>query len=654
MDLLDKWDPEFKDVDTLSLDEIYQELSRLDAFERYISSKQYETSHPRKNGKDDNNAGKDSEDNLETRKNTVLRDIDTRRIALRAGAMELSRAKIRPITIVDLPADILLQIFGYFQDARIKRQADIYPEIFRWSPLRDREEGIARRTARETIRQTRLVCSLFNDLASPLLCPILRVDLDQESLNGAVELCKCPRIAQGVHVIQVGLQYRPEELVSDCPRFKSYCKQQLYEVAHRCDWLGGYSSDDETDPEDLSEYAEARHNYHKICDSWDSYFHSDESDENDDVAEAEADEHMEIFVQGYNEYCKKHEEQLQLITSGSFVTTLASCISQLPKTITLGFTDKMEPLFDWYNPSILLRDTSLLPAKMSAALEWEKIDNLRHGNYPLLERDAKLTPARILFDLPAAIHKAGIKLRYLYLGPFPWRYGFSLLCPDTVSNPTDPAAWSDLRAACSSLWTVDFGMNYAKLRVRLEHLRPEERYYVDQYLSTVLCSADLKTVSLDLSSFGLSDGRTTMEGWYDIDPVLSAVNWPRIEDITISHVSAKQDELERFCTGLGPSTRRLSLSTIHLLDGNWEGILRTLDEKVRTTFREENVSVYLDHLTGGEFGEVEIRARSPPIGFEDSDDEVEPPKPPPAAGELLKKQYASLFTPWWLRHCQGR
>jgi hypothetical protein len=120
------------------------------------------------------------------------------------------------MTIVDLPADILLQIFGYFKDARIGKQAQID-----WrSPLRGWDEDDARRAAHETIRQIRLVCSLFNDLASPLLCPILRIDLDQDSLNGAVELLKRPRIAQGVHAIQVGLQYRPQELVSDCPRFK--------------------------------------------------------------------------------------------------------------------------------------------------------------------------------------------------------------------------------------------------------------------------------------------------------------------------------------------------------------------------------------------------------------------------------------------------
>jgi hypothetical protein len=651
MDLLDKWDPEFEDVGTLSPDNIYHELSRLDAFEPSRSSKQgkKDRDNPDKGVKNDTNAKRDSEetqalDNLETRMNTVLRDIDTRRTALQVGAMELSCAKIRPTTIVDLHVDILLQIFGYFQDTRVGRQAQIS-----WGLPHTDCEDIARRAARKTIRQIRLVCSLFNDLASPLLCPILRINIDTKSLKGAIELCKRPRIAQGVHAVQVGLQYRPKELVSYGPAFKDYCKQQLENMIRLFDrYLEGHKSDDQTAcPLDLTGYQEAKRNYGKLSRSWDDYFYSDESDENDknaDVNEAEADECIEILVQAYNEYLKKHEEQLQLITSGSFVTTLASCISQLPNTITLDFTDEMEPLYDRDNPIILLRDTSLLPGMMSAALEWEKIDNLRHGNHPLLTRDAKLTPARILFDLPVAIHKAGVKLRYLDLGPFPCRGSFSLLCPDAVSNPPDPAAWLDLRAACSSLWRVDFGMNFHNLYIRREHLRPEEKYYVDQYLSTVLCSADLKTVWLDLRSFCLNDGRITSDGWYDIGPVLSAVNWPRVERIRISEVSSKQDELERFCSGLGPSMRHLSLWTIHLLDGRWEGILRTLDEKMRTTFCEQNVSVHLSNLTGGEFGEVEIKERPLPLGFGDLDDEEEPPKSPPAAGELLKKQYAPLFS----------
>lgn len=65
---------------------------------------------------------------------------------------------------------------------------------------------------------------------------------------------------------------------------------------------------------------------------------------------------------------------------------------------------------------------------------------------------------------------------------------------------------------------------------------------------------------------------------------------------------------------------------------------------MRSTFHEQNVTVYLSDLTGGEFGEVEINERLFPLGFEDSDDDMEPPKPPPAVGGLPKKQYAPFFS----------
>ncbi|RHZ47420.1 uncharacterized protein CDV56_100478 [Aspergillus thermomutatus] len=640
-EMLDQWDPEYEDVGTLSLDEIYQELSRLDAFEQLISSKQVKDGpdHPEKNDNDDEDdtgTEKNSEqvpvqDNPEeTRKNTVLHEIDTRRLALRARAMDLSRAKIRPITIVDLPADILRKIFDYFQDPRVGKQG-----LINW---RSRRRDSDDETVRETIRQVRLVCSLFNDLASPLLCPILRVDLDQGSLDKAVELSKSPRIAEGVRAIQVGLQYRPQELVSDCRRFKDYRKQQLGEMARSCDYyaetwmLGGYDSDDETVcPLPLRVYREAISNYYRISRSWDRHFTPDESE---DVTKSEVDEHQEILLRGYNEYCKKHEEQLQLITTGSFVIALASCISQLPNARALGFTDQVDPPYDRYNPTVVLRDKSLLPGLMSAGLEWQKIEDFE---------DVKLTPARILFELPISIHKAGTTLRDLYIGPFPCRGSFSLICPDTLSNPTDPAAWSDLRAACSGLWRVSFGGSLNCRFIRHEHLPPGEKYYVDQYLGAILCSPDMEDAWMSFNSFGLNDGRTTKEGWYDIGPVLGAVKWPRINRLAILSVSSKQDELERFCAGLGHSMRYLQLSSIHLLNGSWAGILDTLDEKVADRFREQKATVYLSYLGGGEFGEEEVKTISI---FDDSFSDLDPGKPLPAAGQLLKELHPSLFTDW--------
>ncbi|KAF7594046.1 hypothetical protein BBP40_010324, partial [Aspergillus hancockii] len=59
------------------------------------------------------------------------------------------------------------------------------------------------------------------------------------------------------------------------------------------------------------------------------------------------------------------------------------------------------------------------------------------------------------------------------------------------------------------------------------------------------------------------------------------------------NVSTKQDELERFCSGLGHSMRLLQLCWIELLNGSWAGILGTLDEKVRYGLHEQTASVDL-------------------------------------------------------------
>lgn len=272
--MLDQWHPASEDVRTLTLDGIYQELYGLDTFEQSINPKPVKKEQDEDSG-DDTNAAENSKevqvqnDPEEARKSSILQDLNTRRIALRARAMELSRAKIRPLTVLDLPVDILCKILDYFQDVRIKEQGQI-----NWGHWR---KSADEKICRKTIQNARLVSRRFNDLASPLLCPIVWVDIEQESLDKVEELSRCPRVAQGVRGIVVGLQYRPQELATDLARFKDYCKEQLEEMNASCGYdaetwqLGGYDSDDETVCElPLRVYREAMNNYRDIRLSWDA------------------------------------------------------------------------------------------------------------------------------------------------------------------------------------------------------------------------------------------------------------------------------------------------------------------------------------------------------------------------------------------------
>ena len=146
----------------------------------------------------------------------------------------LLRDKRRPITVLNLPTDILCSIFDYFQDANAIAYGKLKWRVkWRYGRRRDNDGT----NHRQTIQSARLACRLFHQLASPLLCPILQVQLSQASLNRIDNISRSPLIAAGVRGIQVVLEYRPRELAEDLSRFKDYRKKDLDSISSRCEYL---------------------------------------------------------------------------------------------------------------------------------------------------------------------------------------------------------------------------------------------------------------------------------------------------------------------------------------------------------------------------------------------------------------------------------
>src|SRR5690349_474274 len=73
-------------------------------------------------------------------------------------------------TILSLPEEVLYIIFSHL------RRDQVYRGLFDWTRYDDRSKL-------QTIKAARLVCRLFNQIASPLLCPRLRLRLDHASLE---------------------------------------------------------------------------------------------------------------------------------------------------------------------------------------------------------------------------------------------------------------------------------------------------------------------------------------------------------------------------------------------------------------------------------------------------------------------------------------
>ncbi|OBT82927.1 hypothetical protein VE02_08714 [Pseudogymnoascus sp. 03VT05] len=452
---------------------------------------------------------------------------------------EYPRDKTRPMHILHLPMDILLSIFDHVQNNK----------NIKLHTRRD-EDDI------KTIQSARLVCTLFNRLASPFLCLILTVQLDQASLDCADKISRTPLIAAGVRSIDVVLHYCPKELAEDLSRYKNQRENDLNSLSSSCDYraetwyLGGYDPDDETVCEQpLGVYNKAMADYSAIISAWDEYIGQP------DVASTDEDtlRYQEILRQGHEEYMQKHKEQFRLIMDRSFVKTLASAISRMRHGTSLHFVDEIGG-WDYLNrcsddPTRISTHLDELPRLMAIPLDWQTIEDLEGG--------AELLPAKILSELPIAIHKADATVLNILIRCFPTVKHYSMIRPG--HDPNNPS-WPDLRSASQHLTEFFLSTNQPPIRDR--HLRPEEHCPIDQYLCAILSGHDIEDVRLYFHGSNVNDG-----GLYRIGP----------------------GKLENFFRKLdGSRMERVYLRNVELLDGNWAEALDLLRERVASSGEESD------------------------------------------------------------------
>lgn len=499
---------------------------------------------------------------------------------------EYLRDETRSMHILHLPLDILSSIFdNFYYDRNIH--------------LRDRVEF-------KTLQSARLVCSIFNRLASPLLCPIIEVQLDQTSLDLADKISRSPLIAAGVRHIHVVLHYRPKELAEDLIRYKNQRKKDIGEMIRSCDYfaetwyLGGYDDDDETVCEQpLRVYNKAMDDYWAMTSAWDDCFLQP------DVAAMGEDtlRYREILRRGHEEYRRKHEEQFRLIMDGTFVEILASAIYRMGNCTSLRIVDEtygvsyLNPYS--YDPTRMSTNPEELPRLMVTPFDWRTIEELEGG--------AELLPAKIHSELPIAIYKTGAAMPVIKLDCFPTTNNYSMIRPD---RPGRNPAWSDLRSACQHL--TEFRVRGNCQPVRYRHLLPEEQAPIDEYVSAILSGQNIEVVNLDFYVFKLNDGSMgEAQGLYRIGAILATVNWPRIKEFRISHVSFLKGELEAFCHGLdGGRMKSVYFYDVELLGGNWAEALDILRERVASRCLDGKCKVDFSDLTGGEFGKKKKKRRS--------------------------------------------
>ncbi|RSL76764.1 hypothetical protein CEP51_009649 [Fusarium floridanum] len=488
------------------------------------------------------------------------------------------RPKPQLANLANLPTDILVQILDHFRNNHV-----VCKDYVRWDDLYDQSPD-------QALCNLRLTCRRLHDLASPLLLPVLEVDLDTASLNRAKELLSNRHIASGVVGLRVALEYRPAELAADLSKFIKVKDEALVGILENPGRLQGLAfGRGSADFERAS--AEQMYNRTAMRQAWDNVIGGKDADELDEQVLA----YQKILLQSHKEYARLHEEQFQLIEKGTFVNTLASLLpkGQQPLSLSIRGT-KYEDADDYIDDYIeVFEDTDALCKFLTDPHAWATLDHM--------DGEVSLTPAKIVSELPIALHKTGVSLKYFHLSCLPVRSNFSDLCPGLDISP-DAAAWHDLQTACQQLKVfelVGLGFEYHK-KPQMVYISSEGRAFIEAYLGAVLSGQCLESVEVDLSGFGLVDMNS---GWTEpchLTGAFSAISWSCIKYLDLKGMAFTQEELEHLCLGLSSSLGDLFLEMINLWDGSWA---RTLDILREKALANPELLILLGDWRGGELGQ---------------------------------------------------
>lgn len=604
---------ECPDPDSLgSLEAIYRELCRIDDIDWSLTK-------PRLDGFNDawweyfdGNSDGDfaTEEQIEAACRDAIWRVDRDCEGLRKKAMHLSRDTLRHLGIVDLPMEILSHIFSYLQHQAIEVRDK---NIIYWP---SKVQSVANATGPLlTVYNARKVCRLFNTLASPLLCPILNLKIEQESLDRAENLLANPNIASGVTGIQVSLEYRPLELAESFRRFAIVRMGHLERLNREVDWSIGVT--DEEDRESRPDHLRTG-NYQEIHDAWnyflsitegEAYLFSDEEDEeeNDRIYEPygistylpdkAAVEIWRIFCNGHREYVKLQKAQHDLIQSRTFVKTLSSLLaSRLNRPLALRMHTGFDPDGLWNQDDAykILTDNAELAKFLPTANTWSEMMHT-------MRTPVMLHQIKILSELPIAMREAGVMLRHLAVNHLPEYNSFSTICPGD-NESLDSSAWEQLSAACQHLEVFQVEWGGRPARGSFRYIDNQE--YSERYVNSVLSSQQLEHANVTISPFGLSDGTgNTTERVPHMPAVLASISWPRIKKVSINTLSLRYKELENLCKALGSNIEYIGLISVNLESGSWVNILDILRDKMASSRKSGRCRVWLADLRGGELGQ---------------------------------------------------
>ena len=480
------------------------------------------------------------------------------------------------MNVLDLPWDILHDIFLHFRDPRVSTHPG--ESGWNWQLLGNTAHDDDESVRIQSVKNARLVCRLFNRAASPHLVPWVLVSVSRTSLARVDQISRNPYIASGVRGIKIDASYYPRELADDIERFAA---RQRHDLQDEEGYISTYFGDEDEE--------EARANCAFIIKAWVNALSATASG----TGSRKSSEYQTLLRDVHSEFRRRHSEVSALVADGSFASSLAQAISRMPAFSSLWIDDKNpRSTRNMHDPLETFNNRASLVNFLVSPFRWCDIEKPVRGHGATPEEGMELSIARLILDLPIAIHQAGVFIRDLQIWVFP-----RLLRNRSLLDPTGRD--QELRDAFQQLERFQLIDKASRTFGRESAIPPERLAPSDRYLAAAVSPPTLRTLRLRFPR--------SVPYWtrYPAASFIPAVTSNHLTILALEGALVRQSDLDRLCGRLDAQPTFIELSALTLQSGRWSPILDAVRRNTEALCAEKKCRVRLAELVGGEFGEQE-------------------------------------------------
>ncbi|KAM7210954.1 hypothetical protein V8F06_013668 [Rhypophila decipiens] len=455
----------------------------------------------------------------------------------------LCRPFLRKLTILDLPDELLLEIFEWVEDFNPN-----YPFTSLRLYGRDRRDI-------NDIRNCRLVCRRFNAVSSQLLVRIVPVALTEQSLARFEEISRHPVISKGVVDVEIALHVHGDWL-EDFWDFTSFLEDRILSVLRFHDsyddplksWSASVSKDD---------YYEMMSNAHAFADMLDR-IQGDGSDSTT-ALEEDDDKNMARLRTIHGLFTSLLQDERMLIKSGRFFRSVAESMARIPAP-RLSLNTNVHVWGRGYLIKPRVSMWEIVKEFVVEKMAMEPLD-LRDVIPPSLDYDP------IILSLLGALQDRDVFLRELDL---------RLDCDGVVDFFGSVADHGDRARISAGMKRLKvLGISYDNERGQFNH---EDVVVMEQFIKA--CSNTPTLERLDLRVKMGSGEESEVPQLIDLAKCTdNTVSREKLAKVDLNLVLADSSYLKRWIRSLATPMKGLLISDMRLRTGTWKEVLDKLREK---------------------------------------------------------------------------